>query len=219
MNGHSRQRGRSRLKRAIDLCALLAVAPAAAMCRLEARRGRSREAVFSFWAQVFAVAPGLPGVFLRRAFYRLTLDGCATSFFVGFGALFSHRRAIVEEDVYIGPYAVVGSAHLRRGALLGTRSSILSGTALHVLDGEGRWTASNLDHLQQIDIGEHAWIGEASLVMADVGRSALVAAGAVVSSRVPPGVVVAGNPARFVRHLPIGTTDSHERDTGTLSVR
>jgi acetyltransferase-like isoleucine patch superfamily enzyme len=207
------------LKRAIDGCATVLVAPSAGMCLLEARRGRSYEAMFCFWAQVFAVVPGLPGVFLRRAFYRLTLDACATSFFVGFGALFSHRCAIVEEDVYIGPYAVVGSARLRRGALLGTRASILSGAALHQLDAEGRWSPANLEQLQQVDIGEHAWIGEASLVMADVGRSSLVAAGSVVSSRVPPGVVVAGNPARFVRHLPIGIEKSHERDTATLSVR
>src|SRR5918992_5884805 len=100
MKGDTVQRGRSRLKRAIDLCALVVVSPCAALCRLEARRGKSCEAMFSFWAQVFALTPGLPGVFLRRAFYRLTLDGCAASFFVGFGALFSHRSAIVEEDVY-----------------------------------------------------------------------------------------------------------------------
>jgi serine acetyltransferase len=29
----------------------------------------------------------------------------------------------------------------------------------------------------------------------------MVAAAAVVSNPVPPGIVVAGNPARFVRHL------------------
>jgi acetyltransferase-like isoleucine patch superfamily enzyme len=47
------------------------------------------------------------------------------------------------------------------------------------------------------------WIGEAAVVMADIGRSSTVAAGAVVSSCVPPGIVVAGNPARFVRfHAP-----------------
>lgn len=37
--------------------------------------------------------------------------------------------------------------------------------------------------------------------MADVGRSAAVGAGSVVSASVPPDVVVAGNPARFVRKL------------------
>jgi acetyltransferase-like isoleucine patch superfamily enzyme len=37
--------------------------------------------------------------------------------------------------------------------------------------------------------------------MADVGHGATVAAGSVVSNAVPPAVVVAGNPARFVRRL------------------
>jgi acetyltransferase-like isoleucine patch superfamily enzyme len=37
--------------------------------------------------------------------------------------------------------------------------------------------------------------------MADVGTATLIAAGAVVANAVPDGVVMAGNPARFVRRL------------------
>ena len=83
------------------------------MCALEARG--DGESVFSFWSQVFALAPGSPGVFARRAFYRLTLDRCTGDFYIGFGALFSHRAAIVEDAVYVGPYAIIGSSRLRRG--------------------------------------------------------------------------------------------------------
>ena len=192
---------RRALKYVLDVTSLVLVSPAAATVLLDARLVAHGEGAFSFWAHTFALAPGLPGVFLRRAYYRLTLDKCAARFFVGFGAFFSHRQAVIEEDVYIGAYAIVGSSVLRKGCMIGSRSSVISGSRLHVLDSDGRWTASDLRRLQQIEISEYALIGEACVVMADVGRAALVAAGAVVSGPVAPGVVVAGNPARFVRSL------------------
>jgi virginiamycin A acetyltransferase len=197
----SSRRIRRGVKRSLDLCCLAIVAPCALMCALEARLTAHGEAMFLFWAQLLALVPGLPGVFARRAFYRLTLDDCGRSFFVGFGAMFSHRRVVVEEDVYIGPYAIVGSSKLRRGCLLGSRASIVSGTDLHTLDADGRWTATDMTRLRQIEIGEYAWIGEASIVMADLGRAVHVAAGSVVANRVPAGVLVAGNPARFVKRV------------------
>lgn len=192
--------GREALKRAIDGACRVAVAPATVLCAIEARRG-SGETTFTFWAQLFALVPGIPGVFLRRAFYRSTLDSCGRTFFIGFGAFLSHRRARIDDDVYVGPYAVVGSAHLERGCLVGTRCSIVSGAAAHTLGSDGHWTPTDPARLKLIRIGRDAWIGEGTLILADIGATAMVAAGAVVSSAVPPDTVVAGNPARFVRRL------------------
>ena len=194
---------RRSVKRALDACCLVAVAPAAAMCAIEAATSRHGDAVFAFWAQAFALLPGLPGVFLRRSFYRLTLDACAESFHIGFGAFMSHRHSTIEQDVYVGAYAVIGSSRLRRGCLIGTRSSIVSGTKLHSLDRDGRWMATDPGRIQRLEIGAYAWIGEAAIVMADVGPSAMIGAGSVVSSPVPSRVVVAGNPARFARKLTV----------------
>lgn len=186
-------------KRGLDALSVALVSPAAALCALEARTGG--EATFGFWAQCFALVPGLPGVFVRRAFYRLTLDSCGDSFFIGFGALLSHRCASIQDGVYVGPYAVIGSCDLAEGCLIGTRCSIMSGAGLHSLDAQRGWRPTDSSKLQRIRIGDHAWIGEGALVLADVGRAAMVAAGAVVSAAVPAGTVVAGNPARFVRRL------------------
>jgi virginiamycin A acetyltransferase len=207
------------VKRTLDLLSLIVVAAPAGACAVEKAASLHGDVVFGFWAQALALVPGLPGVFLRRAFYRLTLDRCASSFFIGFGALFSHRRSTIEGDVYIGPYAVIGSSRLRRGCLIGTRCSIVSGTGLHALDGHGRWAATDATRMQQIDIGEYAWIGEASIVMADIGASAMVGAGSVVSSRVPSRVVVAGNPARFARRLTTDADEDNQRGPNTVSIR
>jgi acetyltransferase-like isoleucine patch superfamily enzyme len=209
----SRGRLRQAIKRGVDVCCTILLAPCGWMCALEAAGGAQREAVFSFWAQTFALVPGLPGTFMRRAFYRMTLESCAKSFYVGFGAFFSHRQSTVEEGVYIGPYSIVGSSRLRRGCLIGSRAGIISGAGLHAIDASGRRTPTDPGHLRQVEIGENVWIGEGCLIMADIGHGATVAAGSVVSSLVPSGIVVAGNPARFVRRL------AHGRDTDEESAR
>jgi acetyltransferase-like isoleucine patch superfamily enzyme len=192
---------RQTAKNLANAVALVLVAPCAATAALERRLGPHRDAAFNFWSHVFALAPGLPGMYLRRAFYRMTLDDCTLDFFVGFGTIFTHRCARVEPGVYIGPYGLVGGATLRRGCLIGSRVSIVSGRNLHELQADGTWGPARMETLQPIEVGEHCWIGEASTIVANIGRGALVGAGSVVAAAVPAGVMVAGNPARFIRVL------------------
>jgi acetyltransferase-like isoleucine patch superfamily enzyme len=187
------------VKALANLIAIALTLPMAVTCWLEEGVRHGSEDVFRFWTNTLAVLPGGPGVYLRRAFYHLTLTRCSLNCWIGFGSLFSHRQAEVSDEVYIGPYSVIGCARLQTGCLIGTRASLLSGLAQHERRQDGRWAPAGAAQFQQITVGSHAWIGEAAVLMADIGAGALVGAGSVVSSPVPPGVVVAGNPARFVR--------------------
>jgi acetyltransferase-like isoleucine patch superfamily enzyme len=185
------------------------MSPFGALCWLESitTRGRS-ELIFNSCTQFVALLPGLPGAFLRRAFYTLTLESCSAHCHIGFGSLFAHRQASVGRHTYIGNYALLGSVTLGDHALIGSRASVLSGHALHVLDDGGRWTPYSAERLERVCIGENAWIGEAAVIAADIGESAMVGAGSVVTSTVRPLIVVAGNPARFVRRLDAETSDN-----------
>lgn len=178
------------------------VLPLGILCWIEsAVSGKQSELIFQTATHLVAVFPGLPGAFLRRAFYTLTLEFCSPHCHIGFGTLFAHREASVGTHVYIGNYALLGSVSLGDYALIGSRASLLSGHALHVLDEDGRWTPYEAERLERIHVGTNTWIGEAAVVAADVGESSMVGAGSVVTSTVRPFVVVAGNPARFVRRL------------------
>jgi len=190
---------RTAVKRAIRVVATVIVLPAAAVCWVEARIGRHREWLFSTCTHALALAPGPVGAWLRCAFYRLTLDACAADWWMGFGSVFTHRHARVASGVYIGQYTLIGSAHLSARCLIGSRVSILSGGVAHEQDADGSWTAFDLSRTRPIEIGADAWIGEGAIISANVGGGSVVACGAVVGSAVPPGVVFAGNPARFVR--------------------
>lgn len=194
-------RGLGAASRALaDAVARLLVLPLGALSGLERRLRPDSEGVFHFCAHTVALLPGLPGAYVRRAFYWLTLDGCDPRCHIGFGAMFTHRQVVLERGVYVGTWALVGSALLREGTSIGSRASLLSGTELHEFR-DGRWTPYNAAKLRQIALGPHAFVGEGAIVMADVGAGAMVAAGAVVANAVPDAVVVAGNPARFVRRL------------------
>jgi acetyltransferase-like isoleucine patch superfamily enzyme len=59
------------------------------------------------------------------------------------------------------------------------------------------------ESIKPVAIGDDVWIGESAKVLKGVaiGDRSIVAAGAVVTKSVPPDVVVAGNPARVVKHL------------------
>ena len=192
---------RSLVKSVANFLALVVMSPCALTCWVESRLVPYSESVFASWANVAAMLPGPPGMYLRRAFYHMTLESCSLDCYLGFGMIFTHRRVTVEAHSYIGPYALVGSARLRQGCLVGSRVSILSGPSLHALDKDGSWLPPDMTKLQQVEVGENAWIGEGAIVMVNVGAGSLVGTGAVVSTRVRPGVVVAGNPARFVRRI------------------
>ncbi|MDP5032081.1 acyltransferase [Paraglaciecola sp.] len=186
------------LNKLAQLCAL----PAAATCWLETLLRRESELIFTFWTNVFAILPGLPGVFLRRGFYSLTLSQCSMDCYIGFGTMFCHRDSIVEPNVYLGNYCTVGSAFLGRNSLIGSRSSLLSGSQQHIHnDLTGEWEAFTAANIKRIHIGANVWIGEAAIIMANIGEGCQIAAGAVIANDTKDYVVLAGNPARFIKKL------------------
>src|SRR2546423_3001938 len=189
------------LKVALDAVGVALMSPLSGCCALERRFAPASERIFNTCAQTVALFPGLPGMILRRGFYRLALDRCARDCFIGFGVIFTHRAVVIEPDVYIGPYALIASSRLREGCLIGSRVSIVSGGALHSLGPSGRWLPSDMTKMVQIEIGAGAWVGEAAIIIADVGPGAMAAAGSVVGTAVPAGVLVGGNPARMIRRV------------------
>lgn len=54
-----------------------------------------------------------------------------------------------------------------------------------------------------IKIGDRVWLGGNSIILpgVTVGEGSTVGAGSVVTKDVPPYTVVAGNPARIIKHL------------------
>src|SRR4051794_34660874 len=50
------------------------------------------ESLFHFWAQFLALLPGLPGEYLRSAYYRLTLSRFGSDSRISYGAFLAHPQ-------------------------------------------------------------------------------------------------------------------------------
>jgi virginiamycin A acetyltransferase len=190
--------------------------PFAATCWLESILSKESEVIFVFWSNLFALVPGLPGAFLRRGYYSLTLNKCSMNCHIGFGTMFTHRSSTVEDNVYLGNYCSIGSAQLGKNSLIGSRTSLLSGSQQHKHnDDTGEWEAFSPDNIRQVTVGANVWIGEGAIIMANIGEGCQIAAGAVVTNDTKSFVVLAGNPARFVKNLapPVGTEHTSTIDT------
>jgi acetyltransferase-like isoleucine patch superfamily enzyme len=75
----------------------------------------------------------------------------------------------------------------------------------HPLDAERRRAGDPTppESIRPVILEDDVWIGQSAIVLKGVriGARSVVGAGAVVTRDVPPDVVVAGNPARIVKHL------------------
>ena len=158
-------------------------------------RGRALESS----SQLLALFPGLTGQYLRRAFLMRVLDHCHPSATVEFGTIFSQPGARLEENAYVGPHCHLGLVHVGRDAMLAAGVHAPSGPRTHGTDDPTRPIREQPGTREVVRVGDGAWIGSGAVLLADVGRDTVVAAGAVVVQPLPDGVVAAGVPARVVR--------------------
>lgn len=186
------------LKRAADLLAVVLVLPALCSFWLRARLvGPDRALLAS--SQALSLLPGLSGQYLRRAFLRRTLAYCHPTAAIEFGTLFSKVGARLGANVYIGPMCHIGLAQIEDDVLVGAAVHIPSGPMTHGIDELATPIREQAGAPEMVRIGSGSWLGSGSIVLADVGRDTVLAAGAVVSRPLPDRVVAAGVPARVIR--------------------
>lgn len=116
-----------------------------------------------------------------------TLLDCASLIEIGDDVLISYGGILADSDNHST------NLSLRRGDLARWRS------------GNYDWTHAPI---KPIRIENGAWLGARVIILKGVtiGEGAIVGAGSVVRSNVPPFTIVAGNPAEIIREIP-----PHER--------
>ena len=142
------------------------------------------------------------GVWLLRPGLELMLDR---------HRLWEHLVVGPLDQLDIHPTAVIGNAILNTSsgritigpqAFFGHNVLVLAGTHDPSLRGERRF-ADLPENGRDVVIQDGAWIASGAIIIGPcvIGRNSVVAAGAVVNADVSPDTMVAGAPARFVRHL------------------
>lgn len=157
------------------------------------------DAWFSGFSQFLSLLPGQVGSYLRIGFYRLTMQNCHQNSVISFATLFTQCETEIGEGVYIGPQSNIGKCQIGSNCLLGSGVHIMSGKTQHnfsdldvpIKDQGGEFT--------KIIVGEDSWIGNGTLIMANIGRHCIVGAGSVVIDDIEDYSIFAGNPAKFIK--------------------
>jgi acetyltransferase-like isoleucine patch superfamily enzyme len=155
---------------------------------------------FPFVSEALAFLPFSAGYKLRASIYRALLPRFGDDVVLHVGVVIQDSRTSFGTDVWVSHSAYVDYAEIGDSVLIGPHACLLSGDRHHFSDRIDIPIKSqgNPDKTP-IRIGSGAWIGAHAVVMASVGRDAIVGAGSVVTKDVPPFAVVVGNPGRVLR--------------------
>jgi acetyltransferase-like isoleucine patch superfamily enzyme len=121
--------------------------------------------------------------------------GIFAPFYINFG-----KHTTIGKNVFINhacSFLDLGGITIEDDVLIGPRVNLV--TENHPTDPHNRKSLL----CQAIVIKRNAWIGAGATILpgVTVGENAVVAAGSVVTKDVPNNTLVAGIPARFVKHI------------------
>ena len=155
--------------------------------------------LFTFFCHLFSILPGQLGVLLRRGFYFIVLKRCGFDAYIGFGTIFAMRGSKIAKGVYIGPYCTLGLADIGENVLLGTNVDLIGSPNLHSFEDLGKPIKKQGGEVQVVSIGNGSWLGNSTVILANVGSECVVGAGSVVTKECDDWGIYVGNPARKIR--------------------
>lgn len=161
--------------------------------------GRRSDLLFRTASEFLSVVPYLFGVILRQEFYRFALARCGRNVLIEFGTVFIYSDVSIGDNVLIGRYNIIHHCDFGDYVLTGERCTFLSGSRQHNFQRTDIPMALQGGEKRRIRLEGDCWIGAHAVVLDDVGRGAIVGAGAVVLKPVAPYTIVAGNPAKPLR--------------------
>lgn len=154
---------------------------------------------FTTGSRALALVPGFMGVWWRRQWYERTLERCGVDLYVDWMAAFKTARASVGDRVFVGTFCWLGHVQIGDDVMLGGHITVLSGARHHNFDRVDVPMNDQHGSLARITIGNDVWVGDGSIIMADLATGTVVGAGSVVTKVFEPLSVLAGVPAALIR--------------------
>lgn len=158
--------------------------------------------LFVSFGEFLSLLPDFIGSQIRIAYYRMTLKKCSDDvLLIGFGSFFTKPESEIGKGVLISGYCTLGMVKLCDHVAIGSGTHILSGKHQHGFTDLEKPILDQKGYYEQITIGENSWIGNGSVIMANLGKHNIIGAGSVITKDTDDYKVIAGNPARVVRDL------------------
>ena len=160
----------------------------------------NEDSIFQSISQYLSLIPGKLGSYSRAAFYWWACPETSDDIAIGFLTVFSHRDTTIERGVYIGPQCNIGKCHIGEDTLLGSGVHVISGNKQHQFDDMTKPIQQQGGTFTKVQIGADCWIGNASMILADLAQHCIIASGSVVIKNiVEVGSIEGGNPAKFIK--------------------
>jgi len=182
------------MKQLLRKVCLLLTAPLWLLYRCTGSKG-----LYTSQGQFLALIPGKIGSYLRVAYYHMTLEKCPCDGYIGFGSYFPHPEVELGTGVFIGGYCIIGMSRIGDHATIASFVSVLSGKNQHGYQQVGVPIQDQSGIFKKVTIGENCWIGNAAVIMADLGKQNVVAAGSVVIRNSGDYEILSGNPATVIK--------------------
>ena len=155
--------------------------------------------VFDFFAQFYSLFPGFIGPPVRASFYKQTLPRSHMDLYMGFGSFITKINTRIGKGVLINGHSTVGLADIGDGVVIANFVSVLSGSRQHnfsdpeigILEKEGVYN--------RLFIRNDVFIGDQSVVMANIGEKTIIGSGSIVVKEIPSYSIAIGNPAKVIR--------------------
>lgn len=116
--------------------------------------------------------------------------------------VYQHTQFILGPDgeVDIGDYATINATIFSTNSRVVVGDYAMFAYGVVVADDNVAVPGREADPVGPIVVGQNSWIGARCVLVpgAEVGEDSVIGAGTVIDFAVPPGVVVAGNPARVI---------------------
>jgi acetyltransferase-like isoleucine patch superfamily enzyme len=169
----------------------------------------------AFWRAADRIGPDIPWTHWRLHF-KSQMRALCKSKFKHFGESAEFRPgayAVVCSQISLGRRVVIRPGCMLFANPTGTitiEDDVMLGSGVHIYVGNHRFDDPTIPIIEQghtasaaVLLQRGCWVGANVVVLPGVtiGANAVVGAGSVVTRSIEPRVLVAGNPARFVRSL------------------
>lgn len=158
----------------------------------------SSETGFRTISELISIIPLAAGLVFRYEFYKRTFHACGNNVFINFGTVFYYPEIRLGTNIDFSVYCTIHHCDFGDNVLIGERCCFLSGSRYHTFARADIPMTRQGGKMKRIHIGNDVWIGSNSVIMDDVGSGSVVGAGSVVTRKVEPYSIVAGNPARLI---------------------
>lgn len=139
---------------------------------------------------------GIIGMLARRKVLCVILGRAFGNRVTVYNSLFSKISVSIGDNTYVGFDCNIGNVHIGSNVLISDGVTIMSGKHQHGTASDDLAFRDQKGEFKRVKIGDGAWLGAGTIVMASVGERAIVGAGSVVTNPVMEDQVVVGVPAR-----------------------